>query len=153
MAFFRCNVARGESRRKPLWKWVGGCLALALFLSMVGRPLFQMLVPVHIDIGPETTVIDGPLTPDGRVDYVAAMNQRLRDGVTPDNNAAVPLVRAFGPATIDAPLRPEFFERLGVDVPPAEGGAEILPPIPSGCWKPSRERGIVGRGDPGRLVA
>ena len=40
-------------------------------------------------ISRETTRLLGPLTPDGRVDYTAAINRRASQGVTPSNNAAV----------------------------------------------------------------
>lgn len=72
-------------------------------------------------IGKETTYIVSPLRDDGRVDYIAALNQQLRDGVTLDNNSVVLFRRAAGriglsPKTID-----EYFQLLGVEVPPADG--------------------------------
>ena len=114
-------------RRRPLR--VAGILA-AVLIGVVGvRPLLQILLPVRIEIGPDTTVINGPLTPEGRVDYVAAMNQRLADGVTPENNSAVPLVRAFGPEIIDDSVRAMYFEQLGIE-PPPPGGDYIINSVP-----------------------
>ncbi|MEM6551934.1 MAG: hypothetical protein AAF750_07380 [Planctomycetota bacterium] len=44
-------------------------------------------------VGPDTTYFTGPLNPDGTVDYAAALNQIIMDGATPENNAAIPLLR------------------------------------------------------------
>src|SRR5258708_3874889 len=35
-------------------------------------------------IGKETTYFEGPVDKDGYIDYVAALNERLRKGVTPE---------------------------------------------------------------------
>jgi hypothetical protein len=68
----------------------------------------------------ETTYITSPLDKDGYPDYAAALNDRLRQGVTPDNNANVLLWKAIGPrAEIQEPA--EFFRLLGMPVPPENG--------------------------------
>jgi hypothetical protein len=43
----------------------------------------------------ETTYVSKPVRRDGTVDYVAAINQRLSQGVTRENNAAIPLIEAI----------------------------------------------------------
>jgi hypothetical protein len=48
-------------------------------------------------IGKETTYVSGPVDKDGYIDYAAALNERLREGVTPETNANVLLWQAFGP--------------------------------------------------------
>jgi hypothetical protein len=48
-------------------------------------------------VSPETTAITGPLRPDGSVDYVAALNARFGQGVTPDKNGFIDYIRAVGP--------------------------------------------------------
>ena len=53
--------------------------------------------PLPIDYA--TTRLTGPLNKDGGVDYVAAFNQRFGKGVTPQNNAAVPLLILGRPQT------------------------------------------------------
>ncbi|MEQ8791024.1 MAG: hypothetical protein RIC55_32480 [Pirellulaceae bacterium] len=73
-----------------------------------------------IEISKETTVIDGPRRDDGRIDYLAALNQRLSKGVTPENNAAVPLLKALPRDVIAESLRARFYEKLGVE--PSGGG-------------------------------
>jgi hypothetical protein len=40
-------------------------------------------------VSKETTAITGPLHDDGSVDYVAALNQRHGQGITPENNGFV----------------------------------------------------------------
>ena len=47
-----------------------------------------------VKIGKETTYIEGPLTKDGYIDYVSHLNSVLSKGVTPENNAAVLLLKA-----------------------------------------------------------
>jgi hypothetical protein len=47
-------------------------------------------------ISKQTTAITGPLRDDGSVDYVAALNQRFGQGVTPENNGFVLWLRVMG---------------------------------------------------------
>ena len=74
-----------------------------------------------ITISRETTFLTGPLRPDGYVDYLAAINEEFSKGVTPENNAAVPLIQAFGPSEIDKDLRERFFKMLGIAPLPSGG--------------------------------
>jgi hypothetical protein len=76
---------------------------------------------VLITISKETTNITAPLREDGYVNYVAALNQRFRAGVTPENNAAVPFLKAMGPGQIDAKYRDEYFRLLGIPSLPEKG--------------------------------
>jgi hypothetical protein len=76
---------------------------------------------VRVTISKETTYITEPLRKDGYVDYAGALNERLKRGVTPENNAAVLFWRALGPASIPEPQRAAVFKLLGSDVPPANG--------------------------------
>src|SRR5271163_71889 len=85
---------------------------LALVTLMVSRPFAedrpaakaeakQAKKPyVAVTISKETTFITAPLRKDGYVNYVAALNQRFGAGVTPENNAAVPFLKAMGPGEI-----------------------------------------------------
>lgn len=72
-------------------------------------------------ISKETTFVLGPVDKDGYIDYAAALNEKLRQGVTPQNNANVLLWRAFGPRAEGKPVPPEFFRLLGIDPPPEKG--------------------------------
>jgi hypothetical protein len=72
-------------------------------------------------IGKETTRVTGPLNKDGSIDYVAALNERLRRGVTPANNAVVLLWQATGPHPERATMPPKFFRWLQAPAPPERG--------------------------------
>jgi hypothetical protein len=75
----------------------------------------------RITVSKETTFLEGPLTEDGYVDYRAALNAMLSEGVTPENNAAVLLWQCSGPKGIAEENREEFFKLLGIDPLPEEG--------------------------------
>jgi hypothetical protein len=72
-------------------------------------------------IGRETTYITSPLDADGYIDDAAALNEHLRQGVTPANNAAVLLWKALGPHPRGQPMPAEFFAWLGIEPPPEAG--------------------------------
>jgi len=75
----------------------------------------------RVTISQETTYLLGPLRADGYVDYVGALNAELGRGVTPENNAAVPLLAAVGPHGMPEKQREAFCEALGMPVPPEQG--------------------------------
>jgi peroxiredoxin/mono/diheme cytochrome c family protein len=72
-------------------------------------------------IGKETTFVTGPVDEDGYIDYAAALNERLGQGVTPEKNATVLLWKALGPHPEGATMPPEFFQLLGIQAPPEKG--------------------------------
>jgi hypothetical protein len=73
-------------------------------------------------VGKETTYVTGPLEKDGRIDYAAALNERLAKGVTPQNNANVLIWQALGPRPEGGSgMPPEFFRLLGIPEPPLKG--------------------------------
>lgn len=75
----------------------------------------------NFTVGKETTYVTGPLDSSGRIDYSAAINDRLGKGVTPENNAAVLLWAALGPHPEGVTMPAEFFRRLGIKPPPEAG--------------------------------
>lgn len=79
-------------------------------------------------IGAATTYVTGPIEADGHVNYANALNDRLRLGVTPENNAAVLLWKTLGPHPARTTFPPGFFELL-----------EIQVPEPGGCFQPFQE--------------
>lgn len=79
-----------------------------------------------IKISKETTHLTEPLTKDGYVDYLAALNNQQRKGVTLDNNAAIVFRRALGPGEILKEIRVDYFKLLGID-PLPEKGAYFAP--------------------------
>ena len=76
---------------------------------------------VLVTISKETTYITGPLRKDGYVDYVAALNQRCSQGVTPENNAAVPFLKAMWLAGIGPKHGDGYCRMLGIPPPPEKG--------------------------------
>jgi hypothetical protein len=72
-------------------------------------------------ISKETTYVTGPLDKDGYIDYETALNERLREGVTPENNANVLLWKAFGPYPGGVKAAAEVFAWMKVPVPPEKG--------------------------------
>jgi membrane protease YdiL (CAAX protease family) len=70
--------------------------------------------PIRHTVSRETTYITGPLRKDGSVDYVAALNQRTSQGVTPENNAAVLFWQAVGPEEMIPAYRDRYFQMLGI---------------------------------------
>src|ERR1044072_8972992 len=72
-------------------------------------------------VGKDTTFVLGPLDKDGRIDYEAALNDRLRAGVTPENNANVLLFNIYGPHPQGAKLPEAFFKWMKVAPPPPKG--------------------------------
>lgn len=73
-------------------------------------------------VSKETTRITEPLKSDGTVDYAAALNARLREGLAPEDNAGTFLIKAFGYSEIPEAHRKKFFESLGAGQPnPLEG--------------------------------
>ena len=89
--------------------------------SAVEEPAAAKAKPrVLVTISKETTYITEPLRPDGYPDYVAALNQRASQAVTPENNASVLFWRAMGPRQIE-PERDKFFRMLGIPTIPEKG--------------------------------
>ena len=94
--------------------------ALILAADAEKVPNAEKKVNGRFTIGKETTYVDGPLDKDGYIDYLSALNERLRKGIKPDDNAYVVLCKAIGPHPEGAKL-PKVFEWLGID-PPLEKG-------------------------------
>jgi hypothetical protein len=66
-------------------------------------------------------VLVGPLDAAGYVDYLAALNQSGSQGVTPETNAGVLLVRAWGAKEFEPHERLRFYQLLGIEPLPDEG--------------------------------
>jgi hypothetical protein len=83
-----------------------------------------------LKLGKETTIIQKPLLPDGRPDYLTWLNNRYSRGVTPKNNAAVVFVRTFGPDLLDEELLPQQLELLKTSLPDKTPQTESYPEDP-----------------------
>lgn len=97
---------------------IGGSLLL-----LIGVPAWFIFGPPRrLEISPETTGLTEPLTAAGQVNYVQAVSQMRSAGVTPANNAAVPLVLATWKSDALEPEAQEFLCReLGIPRPEQEG--------------------------------
>jgi hypothetical protein len=87
--------------------WVPVLAAAAAGATSQPAPLFT--------ISPETTAILGPVRPDGTIDYVAALNQRLSDGVTPENNGFVLWLRVMGVKSLPQSTREQTLKMCGAE--------------------------------------
>jgi hypothetical protein len=98
---------------------------LLLLLLLAAAPAAEGTTPTErksrFTVSPDTTYVTGPVRRDGTIDYVAALNERLRQGVAPTENACVLLWYAFGPHPEGGTMPPEFFQWLGTSSPPERG--------------------------------
>ncbi|MGA2620628.1 MAG: hypothetical protein ABSF26_23645 [Thermoguttaceae bacterium] len=104
---------------------------------------------VAITISKPTTYITEPLRKDGYVDYVAALNQRFRAGVTPENNAAVPFLKAMGPGEIGPRYRDQYCKMLDIEPLPEKGDYYVRLDQYSKGLKDA-EKPAAGAGEKGR---
>jgi len=81
---------------------------------------------IRLQLGPDTSVFDGPLRSDGTVDYIAALNRRAAEGVTPETNAAVLLAEVWNIDFETPEYRREFYE--GIGLPPDFAPSHPLQP-------------------------
>jgi hypothetical protein len=92
-----------------------------LALAALGVKWLMESSSIPPTISKDTTVIEGPFRPNGMPDYIAALNERIGKGITPENNAAVPFWQAMGPKPIDPKCRDRFFQLLGISTLPEKG--------------------------------
>lgn len=94
---------------------------LILLADWFGSRATVFLPVSKVEIGPTTTVVSGPLKPDGTIDYQAAYNGRAAAGIDPENNATVWIVRAIGSSSIPTEYRKQYFQHLKIDEPAPAG--------------------------------
>ncbi len=110
-----------------------GCfIAFVIIILLLGLFVFLQIPSTQFrglpkDVG--TTVISEPVKPDGTIDYLTFLNERLSEGVTPENNAVVLLVRPLGieRAELQGPFYKQFCAALGIDG--FEHNPELIAPI------------------------
>ncbi len=92
--------------------WITAVLIVGLLLLWNYWPVDNTLI-----VSPETTIITGPLHPDGTVNYYQYVDDLLREEVTPENNAAIEFVRAMGWRNVFKTEDDARYaaERMGVD--------------------------------------
>src|SRR5829696_8894778 len=97
--------------------WVITGLLVAVAVE-AAEPEFA-LPPFAVEKG--TTYFLGPLRKDGTIDYVVAINDRLSEGVTRENNAAAPLMEAL---TADGVTQVKHYAQLRAKLGMAAAGKE-----------------------------
>ena len=122
----------GDAIPNPHWKrkrlrWLAA--AVLLLLAWFCWQLFGPNPPIVVSR--ETTYITEPLLPSGRPDYRKYVEQKLRDSVTPENNAAVLLWQTMGPGTSGDSLKKDEWDTLQkeLQIPTAEQSVDYLPQI------------------------
>ncbi len=113
------NSALPSRKRQRRWIWL--LLTLVLAGLFVLAWVFWPVSAPPLRIARDTTYLTGPLNSDGTVNYLAALNQLLSDGATPENNAAIPIFQALGPEMIDATARAAVLQDLGISQLPPPG--------------------------------
>jgi len=91
-------------------------------LVVIAGDLVLVEVRRQIHPGYGTTRLIAPVLPDGRIDYLTAMDDMASDGITPQNNAAVLILQALGRKGL-ASNQPEngVTNRLGMSPLPQNG--------------------------------
>jgi hypothetical protein len=106
-----------RSRRRML---MGTALVLAIAAG-VFWVLHRPAGSFALTISEATTHVLGPINDDGTVNYVAALNGRLGQGVTQENNAALLILRALGPTALEEKVRSQVLSELRISSLPVEG--------------------------------
>ncbi|QDU81969.1 hypothetical protein Pla110_37210 [Polystyrenella longa] len=111
---------------KSRWVKYPFYLLFSIFLFVPLRLIYYHVVGQKIIVSKETTYLVEPVLDPETLNFVKALNTIASEGVTPQNNAAVPLMEAFGPGIIPAENRDDFFNELEMPVPPEEGDYLVL---------------------------
>jgi hypothetical protein len=115
------TVAQRPPKRRRRYRWLWISLTAFVLLIIAGFIYAAWPGRSTFTVSPETTYVTGPLDKDGCVDYVTALNERLRGNIKPEENANVLLWQALGPKPEGAPVSPAHFQWLGIDPPPEVG--------------------------------
>ena len=115
-----------SARRSKTRRWIA--LGVTAFLAWFLWQLFGPNPPIIVS--KETTYITAPLRPNGLPDYRHHLYDRLRDGITVDNNAAVLMWQAYGPGRGSSALKPAEWEHIvrELNLPHADSTAALVDP-------------------------
>src|SRR4051812_22822145 len=87
-------------------------ILIAIAIDMLLVEHWRTIYPAY-----DTTRITAPTQPDGSIDYQAAVEAHFSRGVTPENNAAIPILQALPPNL----TRDGIANRLGIPPLPDKG--------------------------------
>ena len=91
---------------------------VAAIVWFVGQLFF---INTDIVVSKQTTWLTEPLADDGLPDYAAYLLEQGREGVTPENNGAVPFLQAMWPAELELRHRRPLCDHLGMELPDNRG--------------------------------
>jgi hypothetical protein len=119
-----------------------GIVLLCVCQEAAARPLFTLST--------DTTAITEPVRDDGSVDYVAAINKRFSQGVTPQNNGFVLWLRLMGRRSTPDEWRKRSLDMCGGQaLPPGEqgwtgySGNSTISQGPMRLWKAQEEPALA----------
>ena len=95
------------------------CSMFLAFATLSAGTLFaeDAKKQASITISPATTYITKPLTKEGYINYLDALNKHYKRGVTPENNAAVILVQVLGLQNFSDTALQKYCQRLQIPIP------------------------------------
>ncbi len=96
-------------------------ILLVLVLGIGGFVAQLFWFAPEIVVSKETTWLTEPLADDGLPDYAAYLLKQGRQGVTPENNGAIPFLQAMWPAQMDRAQQIAVCKELGMSVPTKNG--------------------------------
>jgi hypothetical protein len=107
-------------KKKPhVGWWIAGFFLLLFMLF-----LYQLVGPSpRIDVSKQTTYVTEPLLENGLPDYEAYLRAKMSEGVTPENNAAVLLLKALGPGDVSRADFDAVAAEIGLDPTSSDVGA------------------------------
>lgn len=98
--------------RRRIWRWLIYWFSLSLVLTAVD--MLWAHIRRHITPGYDTTRLISPVLPDGRIDYWKISDDERGAAVTPQNNAAVLLLQAFGRGALPPTEIDGITDKLGM---------------------------------------
>jgi hypothetical protein len=78
-----------------------------------------------ITVARDTTYLTAPLADDGYPDYVAYLHQQGMQGITPENNAFIPLLVGMESSEWDDAQRTKLFQGLGLPAQPLQANPYV----------------------------
>ncbi len=102
-------------------RWILTLVGL-LWFCVLAWAMLEMFTP-HYRVSPATTFVTGPLNRDGTVNFAAAINAANSQGVAPQDNAAVALLKILGAHVLlgTAPARTAGLAAMGISKLPQTG--------------------------------
>lgn len=102
-------------------RWIFSLIGL-LWIGLLAWAMLEMFTP-HYRVSPDTTFVTGPLNRDGTVNFPAAINAANSRGITPQNNAAVALLKIIGARalSVSAAARTAGLAAMGIPKLPQSG--------------------------------